>query len=518
MATPEIDAARSAADIPDPDRHLPFYGLASAPFRAGSDPSRLWLCASYRRVIDELAHAVEGGRGVALLSGEGGTGKTSLAQRMIAHLDPARHVVGYVANPAPAPSDFFESVLSAFGVRRLVHGREGFLAALRDLLARAAAREATVLLVVDEAQNLGLDLLREIEVMIESSAPYRFVVLLIGESRVVATLDDERLAPLREHVVARLAVPPLGPEEVGAYIRHSLEAAGALGAIFTQESIRRIAVLSRGAPGAINIIADRALLVGRAQRAKPITPDIVDACGDAMHTTTPIGSRRDATLALGGAARARRSRGRGRLYVTIAATALLVTGAPYLAWRLTGLGDDSARTVVSYPVQPAAPAADAPAPAPAPAPDASATAAATPEPDRPSLPDRAPRVSSEEAHAAPTPGSLSRPARELARVPQRSGARDDAGAGAVVPRRESASATRPYAAPRESPIAREAVREVRPPAPVASTPRPTPVAPAPSVAAPSAPAPSVTAPEPARSSRTDGPDPSAVIDWLMKSR
>ena len=344
MPTTASDAALSAAEL-GPDRHLPFYGLASPPFRSGADPGRLWLGNAHRAILDTLARAIREGNGIAVLTGDAGTGKTSLAQRFIAMLGPTGISVGRVSSPGQAPSDFFEAVLSAYGVRRPVHDKDTFSACMRNVLARGAGRGDKVLLVVDEAQGLGHELLREVgdlSIMAAASG-HPLVILLIGETRLTAALEDDEHAALRERIIARCAVPPLGPDEVSAYVRHYLDAAGAVTEIFSPEAIRTIASLSRGAPGAINIIGDRALLVGRARRARPITEAIVADCGRSPGSPSPALADFDRSSPRAAAMRSS-GKGRGRLYVTIAATALLVTGAPYLAWWLTGLGDNSART------------------------------------------------------------------------------------------------------------------------------------------------------------------------------
>ena len=339
MPTSASNAPLSAAEVPAPDRHLPFYGLVSPPFRSGPDPGRLWLGNTHRVILDTLARAIRDDDGIALLTGDAGTGKTSLAERLIAMLGPAGITVGRVSSPGPAPSDFFEAVLSAYGVRRPVHDHDTFRACFRDVLARAAAGDDKVLLVVDEAQGLGHELLREIGELSAMAAASGdpLVVLLVGETRLTAAVQDDRHAALRERIIARCAVPPLGPDEVGAYVRHYLDAAGAVTEVFSPEAIRTIASLSRGAPGAINIIGDRALLVGRARRARPITEAIVNDCGRPPGSPSVAPAAFDRSSPRGDARRAR-ARGRTRLYVTIATTVLFVTGAPYLAWWLIGLG------------------------------------------------------------------------------------------------------------------------------------------------------------------------------------
>ena len=370
-------------------------------------------------------------------------------------LGPAGIVVGRVSSPGPAPSDFFEAVLSAYAVRRPVHDKDTFAACFRDVLARAAARGDKVLLVMDEAQGLGHELLREVgnlsAMAVASGHP--LVILLVGETRLAMVLHADRHAALREHIIARCAVPPLNPDEVGAYVRHYLDAAGAVTEVFSPEAIRTIASLSRGAPGAINIIGDRALLAGRARRARPITEAIVSDCGRSPGSPSAVDAGFERSSARATSLHSR-AKGRGRLYVTIAATALLVTGAPYLAWWLAGLGGNSARTASDdAPRPPHAQAREEESPAPAvvtrPGADTPSSPVAPGDADRPALPERRAPVS-----AAPIEARAATAARPPAARPR-------------------------IAVPRESPATRDTpvIRETRPPAP---TPRP----PAPVAAAP----------------------------------
>ena len=203
-----------------------------------------------------------------------------------------------------------------------------------------------VLLIVDEAQGLGPEILHEIGQlsMIASESRRPLVIVLVGETRLHTELREERHAGLRQCVVARCAVPPLHADEVGVYIRHCLDSAGAVSEVFSAEAIRHIASLSRGAPGTINIICDRALLAGRAKRVRPITEAIVAECYRTPGLPAPADARRQPWTRRPVSFPARASR-RGRLYVTVAATVLIVTGAPYLAWWLIGLGDHAPRTV-----------------------------------------------------------------------------------------------------------------------------------------------------------------------------
>src|SRR5262245_44816914 len=168
MTTAAAQAPRPNGEGSPADPHLPFYGLLSPPFRSGPDPGRLWLGSAHRVIVDTLSRAIRGDEGIVLLTGDVGTGKTSLVQRLVSALGATGIAVGRVASPGSVPSDFFEAVLSAHGVRRPVHDADAFRSCFRDVLARAAATGDKVLLVVDEAQGLSPALLTEIGILSET--------------------------------------------------------------------------------------------------------------------------------------------------------------------------------------------------------------------------------------------------------------------------------------------------------------------------------------------------------------
>jgi type II secretory pathway predicted ATPase ExeA len=194
----------------------------SHPARSGADPGHLWLGKAHRAILDTLGRAFRDGNGIAVLTGDAGTGKTSLAQRFIAMLGPAGIAVGRVSSPGQAPSDFFEAVLSAYGVRRPVHDKDAFGACIRNVLARAAARGDRMLLALDEAQGLGHELLREVGDLsaLAAASGHPLFILLIGETRLTAALKDDQHAALRAHIIACAPSPAQSPE-AGAYVRHS---------------------------------------------------------------------------------------------------------------------------------------------------------------------------------------------------------------------------------------------------------------------------------------------------------
>jgi hypothetical protein len=168
-------------------------------------------------------------------------------------------------------------VADAYGIREKCHTRAAFVQSFQDLLDRAGSSHKKVLLIIDEAQSLSDEILREIQEMsaIRTTEGHPLVILLVGQTEFNATLSGERHAALRQRITAECTVAPLTEDEVGEYIRHCLEVAGCKDPIFTPDAIREIASISRGAPGVVNVICNRALWAGSRQ-ARTIGRGIIE--------------------------------------------------------------------------------------------------------------------------------------------------------------------------------------------------------------------------------------------------
>jgi general secretion pathway protein A len=274
---PAPEDATAPSETPGAPRYLSFYGLETPPFRASVAPAALWLAPAHEAVLATLTAAIRNSPGLFLLTGDIGTGKTSLANRLSEALARSGTRIGHVCRPGLDLADFGEAVLAAFDVPGDAHTREGFAVAIQDLLDRAAARQRKVLLVVDEAQGLSPRLLQEIRELTAPDVRGRsgLSVLLVGHTDLATRLSQ---GPDALAVRAACALPPLSPDEVASYIRHALTAAGCADEVFTAAATREIASLSRGAPGAINIIGDRALLMGETRGVRPIQRAIIQDC------------------------------------------------------------------------------------------------------------------------------------------------------------------------------------------------------------------------------------------------
>ena len=365
-------------DLPDGFAYLPYYRLQAVPFRASADPGLLWLGRMHRAVLEMLTAAIRHSDGVVLLTGDVGAGKTILATGLAERLSDEGLIVGRVSNSGFEIADFFQAVAGAYRIEGTFHTRDTFVAAFREVLGNAGSTHRRVLLIVDEAQSLSHEILQEIRDLSSLGAAqgHSLAVLLVGQKELSALLSEQRHAALRQRITTRCAVEPLTADEVGDYIRHRLQTAGSGERIFSSAAIREITTLSRGAPAAINILCERALLAGHRRQARTINREIVRGCrwtlGSPPRTGAPgvrAARRLVRSVRRAGEAGALERRGRtgakvssGTLArhvamacVMLVALVLIIGAYPFLAARFTRTDDSTQEAARDLPGQQGSP-------------------------------------------------------------------------------------------------------------------------------------------------------------------
>jgi type II secretory pathway predicted ATPase ExeA len=331
------------SDFLDPNGYLSHYGLQAAPFRTSADPRLLWLGKTRRGVLEKLTAAIRRGGGIVVLTGDIGTGKTSLANGVSDTLRGEGLVTGKVLNSGFETSEFFQAVAHAYAIKGSFRTRDAFVARFHQLLGKPGANQKQALLIIDEAQSLSHDLLREIRDLsaTEAAQGVSLSILLVGQKGLDARLAEDDNAALRQLIITRCRLDPLTPDEVGEYIRYCLKVAGSLNETFDSEAVREIATLSRGGPGVINTICNLALVIGHGRSARTIERAIIEECRKRMgrpghsvaRETRPAARPRPiARRAVEGSVRHRRGRrGAGRAAPVYASllTALIVIAVGY---------------------------------------------------------------------------------------------------------------------------------------------------------------------------------------------
>src|SRR2546428_2487065 len=274
--------------------YLTFYGLKEKPFNATPDPKFLYLTPGHREALAQLVYSVKENRGFLVLTGEVGTGKTTLLHAFLRRLN-GKAAVAYEFNSTLSIECLLEYMLAELGVETPGSSPADRLLALRRfMLDRRQAGQSTVL-VVDEAQNLDTAALEKIRMLSNFETPTEKLlqILLVGQPELRTKLNRPELRQLQQRIELRCSLPPLSREQVRDYILTRLRIAGApdLGP-FSEQAQTRIAVHSRGIPRRVNILCDHCLVIGYADQRRRIEVDVVDQAIEALEgpagSTSPV--------------------------------------------------------------------------------------------------------------------------------------------------------------------------------------------------------------------------------------
>jgi general secretion pathway protein A len=257
--------------------YLKFYGLQEPPFAPTPDPKFLFQSSRHREALAQLVYGVRERKGFIVLTGEIGTGKTTLLRTLLERLDGHTHVA-YVHNSALEIEGLLEYVLHDWGVKSLAPSHAQRLIELNEFLIEQHRQGLAPVLVIDEAQNLSIPTLEAVRLLsnFETTHAKLMQILLVGQPELRDKLNTPELRQLKQRVGLRCHIGPLSPEETRLYIRHRLRVAGAADAgIFTDRAIQKIAEYSQGTPRVVNIVCDHCLLTGYADSRRRIDADIV---------------------------------------------------------------------------------------------------------------------------------------------------------------------------------------------------------------------------------------------------
>ena len=271
--------------------YLDFYGLTEKPFRTTPDPRFLFLTHRHREALAQLVYGVTESQGFIVLTGEVGTGKTTLLNALRARLDPAA-AVAYIFNSLLSFDEMLEYAVRDFGMMNAGGSRVSRLCALNDFLIERRRQGHATVLIIDEAQNLEPVTLEHIRLLsnFESPTGKLLQIVLVGQPELDKKLRLPDLRQLRQRVALHCSVGPLTDAETAELITTRLRVAGAADAeIFSRGAIRRIASHTRGNPRLTNIMADHCLVVGYATQRRRIDRDIVERVAALGAASRPVG-------------------------------------------------------------------------------------------------------------------------------------------------------------------------------------------------------------------------------------
>ena len=263
-----------------------YYGFTEKPFSLTPDPKYLYRSESHGNAFDLLQYAISRREGFVVVTGDIGTGKTTLCRALLEKIDRTTFTA-LVLNPFLTEEDLLKRILQDFGVISRDELKAGRLAAvtkqelidsLYDFLLGLIPLKASAVLIIDEAQNLPLPVLEQIRILsnLETDKEKLLQIILVGQLDLQTLLRSPELRQLDQRVSIRYELKPLDQETVAAYVAHRLTIAGGSASVaFTAKALDHVYRLSGGIPRLINLICDRALLAGFSEQASRITPEMV---------------------------------------------------------------------------------------------------------------------------------------------------------------------------------------------------------------------------------------------------
>jgi general secretion pathway protein A len=245
--------------------YLDFHGFREKPFNQTPDPRFIFLSKNHKEAFAHLLYGINNRVGFIALTGEVGSGKTTVLRALLSQLDTDHHRSALIFNPRLSPSELLQNINREFGIPNYTSNRSSPLDVLNQFLLKENAEGRTAILVIDEAQNLEAPVLEQIRLIsnLETDREKLIQIILSGQTEFDQILKRNEMRQLSQRITVRYHLKPMDFPDTAGYISHRLEVAGARnGAVFSKKALKRIYRYSGGLPRLINAACDRALLTG----------------------------------------------------------------------------------------------------------------------------------------------------------------------------------------------------------------------------------------------------------------
>ena len=241
-----------------------YFGLKETPFSISPDPHYFYVSEGHREALAHLMYGVKVDGGFVLLTGEVGTGKTTVCRCLLEHV-PENCEIAFILNPKLSAMELLAAICDEFGVPypESTTSIKDLVDRLNDFLLAIHEKDKRAILIIEEAQNLSVEVLEQIRLLtnLETSQRKLLQIIMLGQPELREKLAQPELRQLSQRITARYHLGPLAKNEISAYVNHRLSAAGLIrGELFPASAIRALGRLTGGVPRLLNIICDRALL------------------------------------------------------------------------------------------------------------------------------------------------------------------------------------------------------------------------------------------------------------------
>ena len=259
-----------------------FFNLKEKPFNLTPDPKFLYLGETHREALAHLIYGVRERKGFMVMTGEVGTGKTTLLHALLRNLGNNTETA-FIFNPILEVKDFFKFVCIDLGIQIKDQTKGDYLLEIYQFLIESYRKNKNVVMIIDEAHNLNPFILEEIRLIsnFETATDKLIQIILVGQPELSAILNGPKCRPLKQRISLWFFINPLNQKETGEYIRSRLYRAGMANSLFTEKAVDEIFRYSKGIPRVINILCDNSLTNAYATDKKDIDENIVkEAIGD----------------------------------------------------------------------------------------------------------------------------------------------------------------------------------------------------------------------------------------------
>lgn len=261
-----------------------FYGFAANPFNVTSDPEFFFASSQHEDAFSHLIYGIQQRKGILVVTGEIGTGKTTLCRTLLNRLS-ENIKTALILNPTFSEVQLLQLILKDLNISRTGQNKLALIEALNNFLLDQTSQGNNVVLIIDEAQNLKAQQLEQIRLLsnLETEKEKLLQIILVGQPELLTKLKLDNLRQLNQRISVRYHILPLKEAEIPAYINHRLRVAsqpqdGQLPVEFTPKALNAIYLFTKGTPRLINIICDRALLAGMVQETKTLDDKIIAKC------------------------------------------------------------------------------------------------------------------------------------------------------------------------------------------------------------------------------------------------
>ena len=268
--------------------YLSFYNLLEKPFSINTDPKFLWLGEKHKEALANLKFGLIEANGYVVLTGDVGTGKTTIVNALIQALD--KHVlVAIINHPTLNILEFFNLIAKAYDLAAEITSKTEFLSLFSSFLQTSKEEGKVVLLVIDEAHCLSVELLEEIRLLynIEQAGTSLINIFFVGQNELKQVLFAPECRALRQRITLFYEIEPLLEDELNSYIAHRLRVAGGETNMFTQGALHKIQDFTKGYPRLINTLCNHALLTGYLKEQKTIDEEIIVECAKDIRCLDP---------------------------------------------------------------------------------------------------------------------------------------------------------------------------------------------------------------------------------------